>query len=70
MTLTQAIEALLFSAQKPLTTRELRDALTGANVGDELGPNEFAQVKEAEIAAALEELKIQYIQQSRGFQLI
>jgi segregation and condensation protein B len=68
MTLAQAIEALLFSAQKPLTIREVQDALTKAEENDELLPNEFAGVKEAEIAAALEELKIQYVQQSRGFQ--
>src|SRR5205085_8139056 len=33
-------------------------------------PNEFARVKEAEVAAALEQLKLEYIQQNRAFQLI
>jgi chromosome segregation and condensation protein ScpB len=35
MNVTQTLEALLFSAQKPLTTAELRDALTRAGEGDE-----------------------------------
>ena len=70
MTLTQTVEALLFSTQKPLTIREVHDALTKAEESGELLPNEFAGVKEAEIAGALEELKIQYLQQSRGFQLM
>src|SRR5437764_14803283 len=69
MTLTQLIEALLFSAQKPLTTRELTDALRSAGEDDELLPNQFARAKEAEIAGALQQLKIEYIQSPRGFQL-
>ena len=69
MTLSQVIEALLFSAQKPLTTAELRGALTSAGQADELVPNEFARVKEAEIAVALEQLKVDYTL-ARGFQLL
>ena len=70
MTLIQVIEALLFSAQKPLTTTELRDALSSAGDDDELVPNEFARVKEAELAAALGQLKTDYTLTPRGFQLI
>ena len=70
MTLVRIIEALLFSAQKPLTTRELRDAIKGGGDEDELAPNEFAKTSEAEIAAALEQLKIEYIDQGRAFQLL
>lgn len=70
MTLDRVIEALLFSAQKPLTARELREAVKGAGAEDELLPNEFAKVGEAEIAAALEQLKVEYIQQQRAFQLV
>jgi segregation and condensation protein B len=70
MTLTQVIEALLFSAQKPLTTTELRDLLTSAGDNDELVPNEFAGVKEAEVAAALGQLKSDYTLTPRGFQLV
>src|SRR5713101_4647305 len=70
MSLSQVIEALLFSAQKPLTTRELLTAIKGVGEADELLPNEFAGATEAEIAAALESLKIEYIQQERAFQLV
>jgi segregation and condensation protein B len=69
MELTQVIEALLFAAQKPLTARELAAAIKGAGGADELLPNEFAKVTEGQIAAALEQLKIEYVQQGRAFQL-
>ena len=68
MTLSRVIEALLFSAQKPLSIREIATAINGAE--DELSPNEFSRVREAEAAAALEQLKIEYIEQQRAFQLI
>ena len=66
--LPRILEALLFSAQKPLTPRELMSAVKSA--GDEETPNEFAGVKEAEVAAGLEELKIEFIEQGRAFQLV
>lgn len=69
MNLTQVIEALLFAAQKPLTTRELASAIKGAGGEDELMPNEFARTTEAQVAAALEQLKIEYGQHGRAFQL-
>ena len=69
MNLTQVIEALLFSAQKPLSVRELVSAIKGAGDADELVPNEFAKVTQAQVAAALEQLKIEYIEQNRAFQL-
>lgn len=68
MTLTKIIEALLFSAQKPFSIREITGAIRGAE-DDEFGSNEFTRVKEAEVAAALEQLKIEYIEQGRAFQL-
>ena len=70
MMLSQVLEALLFSAQKPLTTRELLAAVKNAGDADELLPNEFARAREAEIAAALQKLKIEYVEQERAFQLI
>ena len=71
MTLTRIIEALLFSAQKPLSIREIITAMRGAeNDPASEAPNEFARVRDAEVAAALEQLKMEYIQQGRGFQLI
>ena len=69
MNLTQVIEALLFAAQKPFTSRELSTAIKSAGGDDELLPNEFAKTTEAQVAAALEQLKIEYVQQSRAFQL-
>src|SRR5580704_16907447 len=69
MTLSRVIEALLFSAQKPLSIRELTKAVRGAGAEDEFSPNEFARVSEGEVAAALEQLKIECIEQQRGFQL-
>jgi segregation and condensation protein B len=71
MSLTQVIEALLFSAQKPLSIREISSAIKGAeDDSPNKMPNEFARVKEAEVAGALERLKVDYIQQNRAFQLV
>jgi segregation and condensation protein B len=71
MNLSRVIEALLFSAQKPLSTREMTTAIKGAEddrAAD--GVKDFSRVREAEIAAALEQLKIEYVQQERAFQLV
>lgn len=68
MNLTQVIEALLFGASKPLSTRELTTAIKGAE-GDDLLSNEFSRATESQTAAALEQLKIEYIEQKRAFQL-
>src|SRR5438270_11969515 len=71
MTLAHVIEALLFSAPKPLSIPELVAAIKGAGAEDELSsPNEFARVTAAQVAAALEQLKIEYIEQERAFQLV
>ena len=70
MTLVRVVEALLFSAQKPLTAKELAQAIKGAGGDDELAPNEFAKTNEAEVSAALEQLKIEYIEQGRAFQVL
>src|SRR5438067_3233211 len=70
MSLTRVIEALLFSAQKPLSIREIGAVLKSA-AAESGGPShEFGRVSEAEIAAALEQLKIEYVQQQRAFQLV
>jgi segregation and condensation protein B len=45
-------------------------AIKSARAEDELSPKEFARATEAEIAGALEQLKIEYIQQQRAFQII
>ena len=70
MTLVRVVEALLFSAQKPLTPKELAHAIKAAGDEDELAPNEFAKTNEAEVSAALEQLKIEYIEQGRAFQVL
>jgi len=70
MTLSRVVEALLFSAQKPLSICEMAAAIKGAGAEDELLPNEFGWATEAEIAAAIEQLKIEYIQEHRAFQII
>lgn len=69
-TLAQVVEALLFSALKPLPTDEITAAIRGAGAEDDLEPNEFAKVRDADVAAALEQLKVDYIQQQRAFQLV
>ena len=68
MSLIRVIEALLFGAQKPLSIREITAAIRSAE-DDEFASNEFTRVKEAEVAAAFEQLKIEYIEQGRAFQL-
>src|SRR5881296_536890 len=73
MKLGRVIEALLFSAPKPLSIRELAAAIKGAGAEEDpaaAGPNEFARVTESEIAAALEQLKIEYVREQRAFQII
>ena len=69
MNLSRVIEALLFSAHKPLSTKEVVDLLHGAGAEDELSPNEFAKVRQADVAAAIEQMKAEYIQNEHGFQL-
>ena len=70
MNLARIIEALLFSAQKPLSTKTIVDVLRQAGAEDEFSPNQFANVRQAEVAAAIEQLKVEYIQHEHGFQLV
>jgi segregation and condensation protein B len=70
MMLTQVVEALLFSAQKALPTDEITTAIRGAGGENDLQPNEFAKIRDADVAVALEQLKVDYIQQQRAFQLV
>ncbi len=58
MNLTRVIEALLFSAQKPLSTKEIVDALRRAGAEDEFSPNEFANKPARLSSPALETLAI------------
>ncbi len=70
MNLARVIEALLFSAHKPLSDKEIVDVLRNAGTEDDFAPNAFANVKPAEVAAAIEQLKVEYIQNEHGFQLV
>jgi segregation and condensation protein B len=69
MTLSRVIEAVLFSAHKPLSTQEIVDVVRSAGEEDDFSPNEFAKIKPAEVEAALEQLKVEYIQNEHGFQI-
>src|SRR5436309_38150 len=69
MNLSRVIEALLFSAHKPLSATEIVDLLRNAGAEDDLTPNEFADVKPAEVAAALGQLKVECVQNEHGFQI-
>ena len=70
MSLAQVIEALLFSAQKPLPEKEIVILLQHAGSENEFSPNEFVRVTGAEVAASLQHLKIEYLEQGRAFQLV
>ncbi len=65
------VEALLFFAERPLTIKEIRSVFAEAT--DEENPaltEGYRNVREAQIAAALEELKDDYDTQQRSFQLV
>jgi len=68
MNLKSIIEALLFAAHKPLSPQEIRSVLT-AETEDKSGATAapLKRVKEAEIAGAIEQLKVDYIQSERSF---
>ncbi|HEY5991174.1 MAG TPA: SMC-Scp complex subunit ScpB [Candidatus Udaeobacter sp.] len=67
---TRIIEALLFSAQKPLSIREIVTAIKSAEDTEAAESNEFSRVREAEVAAVIEQLKTEYVEQGRAFHLI
>ena len=68
MNLKSIIEAILFAAHKPLSPQEIRAVLT-ADTEDKSGATAapLKRVKEAEIAGAMEQLKVDYIQSERSF---
>src|SRR6266478_6411119 len=68
--LKKIIEALLFSAERPLSPKEIRSIFAEATDEENPGVTEpFRNVREAQVAAALEELKVEYDTQQRSFQL-
>jgi segregation and condensation protein B len=65
------IEALLFSSQKPMTVRDLRDLLTQA--AQDPGAREaagFRKVRDSEIEVALTELERDHEQAGRSYRLV
>ncbi|MEA3189304.1 MAG: segregation and condensation protein [Chthoniobacter sp.] len=71
MSLKQIVEALVFASQKPLMPQEIVAALRGAaEDSDDLDAAAFAKTKESEVAAVLEQSKIEGIEATRGFQLV
>jgi segregation and condensation protein B len=66
------LESLLFSAQKPLSTKEIRDVLVAATEHAE--GNEavaaFKKTKEADLAAALEQLVKEHEEAKRSYRLV
>src|SRR5438876_99879 len=66
------LEALLFSAQKPLSVKELRDVLAAAPEhapGDETA-RALKKTKEAELIGALEQLAKEHEQAGRSYRLV
>jgi segregation and condensation protein B len=72
MELKSILEAILFSAQKPLSPKELRDIFAGATEHAE--GNEtvrgLKKVKEELVVAALEELKTEHEGANRSYRLV
>src|ERR1051326_538354 len=70
MELKLIVEALLFSTHKPLSAKQLTDLISGRTEDEPEGVlPEHKKLKESEVAAAIEELKIDYIQLNRSFQI-
>lgn len=71
MELKAVLESLLFSAQKPLTPKELRDLLASAAEPEGVAPEVKAlrKTKEADLIAALEALAREVEQLGRTFRL-
>lgn len=69
--LKQIIEALLFSAERPLAPKEIRQIIAEATDDEHPGTVEgFRNVREAQIVVALEEIKVEFDTQTRAFQLV
>ena len=70
LTIKHAVEALVFASPRPLTLPELVKAIRDAAVeSEDPAVQQFGETKEADVTAALEELKGEYVQQSRALQL-
>ena len=71
MTLKQVVEALVFASQKPIMPKEIASALKAAAQDTADGAAlVYAKVKEAEVAAVLQQLKLEYQEAGHAFQLV
>ena len=69
-TIKNAVEALVFASPKPITVEEIAKAIRGAAVETEvLALHPMSEVKEEDVCAAIAELRAEYEQQGRAFQL-
>jgi segregation and condensation protein B len=66
------LESLLFSAQKPMSTKELRDVLAtaAANAEGDETVKAFKKVKEDDMVAALEQLASEHEAATRSYRLV
>ncbi len=65
------LESLLFSAQKPLSVKELRDVLASAAEHEDADATAkaFKKVKEEDVTAALEQLAREHETAARSYRL-
>lgn len=72
MELKYILESLLFSAQKPLTARELRDVLVNAASGEDATDETraFRKIKEADLEAPLTQLAQEHEAAQRSYRLV
>jgi len=71
--LKQVVEALVFASPKPLMPSEITAALKSAAADsseEDTDLRDFSKAREAQVAALLEELKIEYIEAQRAFALV
>jgi segregation and condensation protein B len=66
------LESILFSAQKPLSVKELRDVLTNAAEQEDVDSSVKAlkKTKEADVTAALEQLAKEHEEAKRSYRLV
>jgi segregation and condensation protein B len=72
MELKFVLESLLFSAQKPLSVKELREALGNAAKAEDADGDAraLAQIRETELTAALEQLAREHEAAARSYRLV
>lgn len=73
MTLKQVVEALVFASPKPITIKEIAAALKAAGDADKTDDAlalDFAKAKEADVAAALNEVATELVANGRAFRLV